>query len=454
MGHLDLCKPCFIPNMLDHVIKVLRSVCPDCSSVLIPESNIKERSLEWVADAVTSHAAYKFCGQNELDEEGNPRGCGCHRGSYSKIDGLHIKGILYVPIIEPEPLVPAADDKGKEEESVTEEEKASRRRKTSSTRKRKQKFQERQIIVTPEKAYNILRKISIENAKLMGFPEDSHPSWMIWTVLPVIPPPERPTMTVSPQRRGEDDLTYALFNIFKANQELKKKIAQGCHASKLSANYELLQFRVATYTTNDLQKQPRVKQRSGREMQGVSQKLKGKEGLPRQNMMGKRVDFSGRTVITADPTLSAEELGVPLEIAMILTKPVPVTAENFDECWERVLRGPHVYGGANSIIKFIKGRKYIVDLKLTKDRNELILRKGMVIEVHLADGDWVLFNRQPTLHRMGMMGHRVRVVPGSTFRLNECTTTPYNADFDGELVAINSRLPHWFFVLSNREARV
>lgn len=354
MGHIELCKPCFIPNMLDHVIKVLRSVCPDCSALLIPEQDIREKSLDWIADTVASRAAYKFCGQNELGEDGEPRGCGCHRATYSKIDGLHIKGVLFVPIDEPEPIeMPDSNKKGKEEDDDDDDEESlRRRRKTSSARKRKQKYSERQIVVTPEKAHHILRKISVADAKLLGFPEDSHPSWMIWTVLPVIPPPERPTMTVSPQRRGEDDLTYALFNIFKANQELKKKIDQGYHPSKLSANYALLQFRVATLTTNDLQKQPRVKQRSGREMQGVVQKLKGKEGLVRQNMMGKRVDFSARTVITADPTLSAEELGVPLEIAMTLTKPVPVTAENFDECWERVLRGPFVYGGANSIIKY------------------------------------------------------------------------------------------------------
>lgn len=143
----------------------------------------------------------------------------------------------------------------------------------------------------------------------MGFAKGDQPCWMIWTVIPVIPPPERPTMTVSPQRRGEDDLTYALFNLFKANQELDKKIKQGAHASQISPSYELLQFRVATYTTNDLQKQPKVKQRSGRETQGAIQKLKGKEGLVRQNMMGKRVDQSARTVITGDPTLSVEELG-------------------------------------------------------------------------------------------------------------------------------------------------
>ena len=90
-----------------------------------------------------------------------------------------------------------------------------------------QRYQERAIIITPDKAHKILRKIRPADAELMGFAKGDQPCWMIWTVIPVIPPPERPTMTVSPQRRGEDDLTYALFNLFKANQELDKKIKQG-----------------------------------------------------------------------------------------------------------------------------------------------------------------------------------------------------------------------------------
>lgn len=508
IGQFPLCKPCFIPNMLDHVIKTLRCICPDCSKLLLFPSQIREKSIDWISDATTNHAAYRFCGQGLKNDDGEPLGCGAHRANYTKIDGLHIRGTMYVPLDLD--MAIEEDDKGKEEEGEPERVSTKRRK---SVRAKKKRFEERSLIITAEKAHKILRKISEEDALLLGFGQGvsatvvglskeskdivpqtlptttlivkstngfpssgqftvrntegelqtisytglstraftnctggrgiiapgtqtggrgDHPSWMIWTVLPVIPPPERPTMTVSPQRRGEDDLTYALFNIFKANQELAKKIAQGVHASQLSPSYELLQYRVATYTSNDLQKQPKVKQRSGRETQGTIQKLKGKEGLVRQNMMGKRVDQSARTVITGDPTLGIEELGVPLEIAMILTKPVPVTAENFDWCQERVIQGPWEYGGANSIIKTIHGRKYPVDLRLTRDRSEIILRKGMIIEVHLQDGDWLLFNRQPTLHRMGMMAHRVKVVSGSTFRLNESVTTPYNADFDGK----------------------
>ena len=446
IGILRLCKPCFIVNMLDHIIKVLRCVCPDCSALLIAPDDVKECSLDWVAEEVASRAAHRFCihGHPEdidpfNEEEGDQsaevdvRGCGAHRADYTKIDGLHIKGIFYDLIPEEDVQIIHVDE---------DENGAVKKRKP--TRKKKPKYQAREIVVTPEKAYIILRKISQEHARLMGFGEEQHPSWMIWTVLPIVPPSERPSIQMSAQRRGEDDLTCSLFAAFKANQELERKIAQGVHPSQLSPSYELLQYRVAIYTTNDIQKQPKAKQRSGRESQGVIQKLKGKDGLLRGNLMGKRVDFSGRSVITGDPNLSILEVGLPREMAMTLTKRIHVTADNMDECWARVLKGPFEYGGANSIIKRIKGTEYVVDLKLTRDRSNITLRKGMVIERHLENGDWVLFNRQPTLHRMGMMAHQVRVVDSSTLRMNESVTPPYNADFDGKLVAVNSRLPGWF----------
>ncbi len=204
--------------------------------------------------------------------------------------------------------------------------------------------------------------------------------------------------------------------------------------SQLHPKYELLQYRVGTYISNDLQKQPCAKQRSGRVSQGIVQKIKGKEGLVRGNQMGKRVDQSGRSVITGDPNLSVGEVGLPKEMAMTLTKRITVTAENMDECWKCVMKGPYEYGGANAIIKNIKGREYVVDLKMARDRSEVTLRKGQQIEKHLEDGDYILFNRQPTLHRLGMMAHRVKVVETLTLRMNESCTPPYNADFDGKKI--------------------
>ena len=430
MGGIEICMECYIPNLLDATIKALRSICPDCSALLMNPADVKKRKLDWISDEISKKAAHRFCiyghpeyedsSEGDLSSSEEASGCGAHRASYTRVDGLSIKMIQYE--LE-EAVEDEADEEAPEEAPVS-----GKRRKTSTKRKKKPKYVSKEIIVTPRKAYNMLRKISPVHARLMGFGEGQHPSWMIWSsIVPIVPPSERPSIQMSAQRRGEDDLTCAAFNIFKSNAELEKKIAQGCQASQLSSNYQLLQFRVGTYTTNEMQKMPKAKQRSGRESQGIAQKLKGKEGLVRGHQVGKRVNFSGRSVITGDPSLSITEIGVPLEMAMVLTKPIPVTAENIDECLERVMIGPWVFGGASTIIKHIKGRQVIVDLKLAQTRTNTILRPGMTIEIHLENGDWLLFNRQPTLHRLGMMAHQVKIVPGSTLRMNECVTPPYNA---------------------------
>jgi DNA-directed RNA polymerase beta' subunit len=134
--------------------------------------------------------------------------------------------------------------------------------------------------------------------------------------------------------------------------------------------------------------------------------------------MGKRVDFSGRTVITADPNISVEEVGVPFEIAMNLTFPERVTTANIDKMYRLVQNGPTKYPGANVLIQNDIRRQ----IEFIKD--EIILEPGDIVERHLQDGDVVLFNRQPSLHRMSMQGHKVRVMPFKTFRMNIAACTP------------------------------
>ena len=159
----------------------------------------------------------------------------------------------------------------------------------------------------------------------------------------------------------------------------------------------------------------------------------GKEGRIRGNLMGKRVDFSARTVITADPNLSIDQVGVPKLVAARLTVPVPVTPFNIQDLKELVARsierGPTEWPGAMYIIRSDGSR---VDLRYVRSANDVALEYGWVVERHLIDDDIVLFNRQPSLHKMSIMGHRAKVLDWSTFRLNLSVTTPYNADFDGD----------------------
>lgn len=151
--------------------------------------------------------------------------------------------------------------------------------------------------------------------------------------------------------------------------------------------------------------------------------------------MGKRVDFSARTVITPDPNLRIDQVGIPQSIAATLTIPEIVNSLNMEKLQELVKRDkPTNYPGANFILRS-DGKR--IDLGSIKDPSDLELKCGYKVERHLLDGDLVVVNRQPTLHKMSMMGHRAKIMPGFTFRLNLSVTTPYNADFDGDEMNIH-----------------
>ncbi|KAI8344064.1 hypothetical protein BC941DRAFT_407662, partial [Chlamydoabsidia padenii] len=164
-------------------------------------------------------------------------------------------------------------------------------------------------------------------------------------------------------------------------------------------------------------------------LKSIRARLKGKEGRLRGNLMGKRVDFSARTVITGDPNLSLDEVGVPRSIARNLTYPEIVTSYNIDKLQALVRNGPLEHPGAKYVIRDNGER---IDLRYRQRAGEIPLQLGYRVERHIVDGDVVIFNRQPSLHKMSMMGHRIRVMPYSTFRLNLSVTSPYNADFDGD----------------------
>ncbi|MCY0883846.1 MAG: DNA-directed RNA polymerase subunit A', partial [Acidianus infernus] len=231
--------------------------------------------------------------------------------------------------------------------------------------------------------------------------------------------------------RAEDDLTHKLVDIVRINERLKESIDAGAPQLIVEDLWDLLQYHVATYFDNEIPGLPTSKHRSGRPLRTLAQRLKGKEGRFRGNLSGKRVDFSSRTVISPDPNISIDEVGVPIDIAKILTVPERVTKWNIERMREYVLNGPYKWPGANYVIK-PDGRR--IDLRYVKDRKEFAstLAPGFIVERHLIDGDIVIFNRQPSLHRISMMAHKVRVLPGRTFRLNLLVCPPYNADFDGD----------------------
>ncbi|MEM0014422.1 MAG: DNA-directed RNA polymerase subunit A', partial [Zestosphaera sp.] len=277
-----------------------------------------------------------------------------------------------------------------------------------------------------------LSRVPDRHLRVMGYdPEVSHPSWAVITVLPIPPIAVRPSILLETGIRAEDDLTHKLVDIIRTNERLKEAINVGSPEIIIEDLWDLLQYHITTYIDNEVPGVPPAKRRSGSPLRTLAQRLKGKEGRFRNNLSGKRVDFSARTVVSPDPYLSINEVGVPVEVATNLTVPVRVTSWNIEDMRKYVLNGPFKYPGANYVIE-PNGRR--LDLRYNKDLKAVAegLKPGFIVERHLIDGDIVLFNRQPSLHRMSIMGHIVKVLPGRTFRLHLAVCPPYNADFDGD----------------------
>lgn len=162
-------------------------------------------------------------------------------------------------------------------------------------------------------------------------PKYARPDWMIVTVLPVPPLPVRPAVVMYGSAKNQDDLTHKLADIIKSNNELQRNEASGAAAHVIQENIKMLQFHVATLVDNDMPGMPRAMQKSGKPLKALKARLKGKEGRIRGNLMGKRVDFSARTVITPDPNLRIDQVGIPRSIAQNLTFPEIVTPFNLEK---------------------------------------------------------------------------------------------------------------------------
>jgi DNA-directed RNA polymerase subunit A' len=285
--------------------------------------------------------------------------------------------------------------------------------------------------LTPSEVREKLEKITDDDAYILGVnPDVARPEWMVLTVLPVPPVTVRPSITLETGERSEDDLTHKLVDILRINQRLVENMEAGAPQLIVEDLWELLQYHVTTYFDNEASGVPPARHRSGRPLKTLAQRLKGKEGRFRSNLSGKRVNFSARTVISPDPNISINEVGVPEMIAKEVTVPVHVNDWNLEQMKEYIENGSDIHPGANYVIR-LDGRKIRV-YDETKEAILEMLEPGFIVERHLKDGDIVLFNRQPSLHRMSMMAHEVKVLPYKTFRLNLCVCPPYNADFDGD----------------------
>ncbi len=396
-GHIEIARPVFYIQYINTLIKILRVICIKCGKLKLSKKKYdfllkklpKER---W--DFIFSHAnKIKRCGDETED------GCGCKQPK--KIYKQELADIY----AEWENTSGITDNEGVVKEKPT-------------------------IKLSAETVLRILKRMSNEDIEFMGFsPLWAKPEWFICQVLAVPPPAVRPSVKHDSQQRSEDDISHIIVNIIKANTTLREKIEQGAPSKVIDDWTSVLQYYIATMIDNKIPGCCPVAQRSGRALKSIKERLVGKQGRVRGNLQGKRVDYSSRSVISPDANLSIKELGVPLKIAKNITFPNKVNKRNKNYLKKLVLTGPDGYPGAN-ILERKNGDS--ISLRYV-NRESLELFEGDIVHRHLVDGDPVLFNRQPTLHRMSMMCHIVKVMKvGNTFRMNVGDTKPYNADFDGD----------------------
>jgi DNA-directed RNA polymerase subunit A' len=388
-GHIELAVPIIHIEFTKLIYDLLRSTCRNCGRIMLPDETAKKTRVKIEKNrellGMVPDEVYK-----EIMQETKTKQCPhCGTAQYKIVFEKPTKFSEQIPESGSEPLTP------------------------SMVRER-------------------MERIPDEDLELLGFnPKTARPEWMVLQVMPVPPVYVRPSITLESGIRSEDDLTHKLVDIIRINQRLKENMDAGAPTLIIQDLSELLQYHVTTYFNNEASGIPPARHRSGRALKTLSQRLKGKEGRFRSNLSGKRVDFSARTVVSPDPNLDINEVGVPLEIAMRLSVPEKVTEWNIEEMKKLVINGPEKYPGSLYIIR-PDGKRIRLEFVTDREKIAEAMEVGFLVERHLKNGDTAIFNRQPSLHRMSIMAHYVHVLPFKTFRLHLCVCPPYNADFDGD----------------------
>ncbi len=388
-GHIELAEPVLHIAFIDNIYKLLQSTCRSCARLKVPQED-----LDRYKDIKSRDAAYTVLSKRQIPDEiidAAKKAKECPHCGKAQYDLIFIKPTIFI-----------------EKTEIGEH---------------------RLLPITIRERFE---QILDQDLSLLNYePTTARPEWFILQVLPVPPVTVRPSIILETGIRSEDDLTHKMVDIIRVNQRLKESKEAGTPPLIVQDLVDLLQYHTTTYFDNEVSGIPQAHHRSGRPLKTLTQRLKGKEGRFRGSLSGKRVDFSSRTVISPDPNLDLSEVGVPETVAMKLTIPEIVTEWNIKRMREFVINGPHTFPGVNYIVR-PDGVK--IRLDFVEDRSVIAetLEIGYHVERHLADGDIVMFNRQPSLHQMSIMAHYVKVLPGKTFRLHPSVCPPYNADFDGD----------------------
>ncbi|WKY01465.1 hypothetical protein Q1695_015455 [Nippostrongylus brasiliensis] len=415
-GYVDLALPVFHIGYFKSTIKTLQCICKRCSALLLSaadrahfQAQISNRNLNYVHRKALHERLVSKCRKTRVC----PR-CGSTNGIIKKATGSVLK-IVYGPLCH--------DHERFDCDTVTKE----------SAEPPEYTLRSKFTLLNPIQVRKLFSNVPYEDIPILMVcsGEMKHPNDLLLTRIPVPPTSIRPTV-ISEVKRGttEDDLTAKLSDIALINGTLQKHKKKGAPVKVIMELWEHLQIAVALFFNGEIAGlQPEF--RPKKPVRGLAQRLKGKHGRFRGNLSGKRVDFSARTVISPDPNLRIDEVGVPAEIACSLTFPEIVNALNLENMKKLVIAGPDNHPGANFVVDRKTGKKFSLkfcDRQLCAEK----LKIGDIVERQIGDGDLVLFNRQPSLHKVSIMAHRVRVLTGKTFRFNECVCTPYNADFDGD----------------------
>ncbi|RMW39734.1 MAG: DNA-directed RNA polymerase subunit A' [Nitrosopumilus sp.] len=388
-GHLELAEPVLHIAFIDNIYKLLQSTCRSCARLKVPQED-----LNVFKTIKEKHAAYTVISQKRIPEqiiEKAKKAKECPHCGKTQYELIFTKPTIFV-----------------EKTEIGEH---------------------RLLPITIRERFS---QIIDEDLELLSYdPVTARPEWFVLQAFPVPPVTVRPSIILETGIRSEDDLTHKMVDIIRVNQRLKESKDAGTPPLIVQDLVDLLQYHTTTYFDNEVSGIPQAHHRSGRPLKTLTQRLKGKEGRFRGSLSGKRVDFSSRTVISPDPNLDLSEVGVPEAVAMKLTIPEIVTEWNIERMRKLVINGPEKFPGVNYIVR-PDGVK--IRLDFVEDRSTIAetLEIGYLVERHLADGDIVMFNRQPSLHQMSIMAHYVRVLPGKTFRLHPSVCPPYNADFDGD----------------------
>ncbi|EEU45360.1 uncharacterized protein NECHADRAFT_41824 [Fusarium vanettenii 77-13-4] len=424
-GHVRLPLPAFHVGYLRFIMSILQEICKDCGRVLLEEPERRQFLKELRRPFLDNLRRTQICKKinAECRKIKTCPYCGSINGQIRKIGVLklaHDKFSFYNKSTSVKKVPP--ESKIKFDNSFTEA-----KRENPELDKHLRKAMED---LNPLRVLNLFKMISPTDCELLGLdPAEGRPEMFIWQFLPAPPVCIRPSVAQD-NASNEDDITTKLADIVWVSGMIRSALQKGSPVQTIMEQWEYLQTQIAMYVNSDV---PGLQQPGfGKATRGFCQRLKGKQGRFRGNLSGKRVDFSGRTVISPDPNLGIDQVAVPELVAKNLTYPERVQRHNIEKLRQCIKNGVDVWPGAQRVVKQDDGG-YSINLKFAnRDNTSRDLKYGDVVERHLEDNDIVLFNRQPSLHKLSIMSHLAKVRPWRTFRLNECVCGPYNADFDGD----------------------